>query len=105
MIQTTILAAEGWDSVTNMVNSLKIPIARIGIAILTVTISYVALKVAVGGKGKAREIIQDIGMQALAGILIGLAATMPALLSEVGVDIGNSTNGGGGGTNSTVHGQ
>ena len=99
--QTVVLAA-GWDSVTTMIDSQKTPMMAIGIGVLVLIGIFVAMKIGAKGKGKMREALEDVAVWIFAGVVLGMALTVPKIASGVGVEIGNSSNPG---STSTVEGQ
>lgn len=103
MTDTVVLAA-GWESITAMIDSNKAPMMVVGGSILTLCFVWAAIKIGAKGKGKLREGIEEVGVLCFAGLVLGLALTLPLVMSSLGVDIGNSSNSGGGNV-STVQGQ
>lgn len=102
MSDTVVLAA-GWDSITSMIDSNKTPMMLVGTGILTLCFIWAAIKIGAKGKGKLREGIEEVGVLCFAGLVLGLALTLPLVMSGLGVEIGNSSTGGG--NVSTVQGQ
>ncbi|MFI9507326.1 hypothetical protein [Nocardia sp. NPDC052566] len=97
--EPVILAAEGWDGITNMMNSIKIPATTLGISTLTVLGVVLGIKAGFRGKGNIREVFQELGIWGFSAVFLGLASFAPAILVAIGTQIGNSSNGGPGVSN------